>query len=83
MLLNLAVIPLMGILLPCLIGLQLVARLTALAHCLELPQHLLCTAIEAIFSCYEQLCRFTTALPAVSYTPDIRPGRHWPRIQSD
>lgn len=59
-LLNLAVIPLMGILLPCLIGLQLVARLTALAHCLELPQHLLCTAIEAIFSCYEQLCRFTT-----------------------
>ena len=49
-LLNLAVIPLMGILLPCLIGLQL-------------PQHLLCTAIEAIFSCYEQLCRFTTALP--------------------
>lgn len=31
-LLNLAVIPLMGILLPCLIGLQLVARLTALAH---------------------------------------------------
>ena len=61
--LNLAVIPLMGILLPCLIGLQLVARLTALAHCLELPQHLLCTAIEAIFSCYEQLCRFTTALP--------------------
>lgn len=63
MLLNLAVIPLMGILLPCLMGLQLVARLTALAHCLELPQHLLCTAIEAIFSCYEQLCRFTTALP--------------------
>lgn len=62
-LLNLAVIPLMGILLPCLMGLQLVARLTALAHCLELPQHLLCTAIEAIFSCYEQLCRFTTALP--------------------
>lgn len=62
-LLNLAVIPLMGILLPCLIGLQLVARLTALAHCLELPQHLLCTAIEAIFSCYEQLCRFTMALP--------------------
>lgn len=62
-LLNLAVIPLMGILLPCLIGLQLVARLTALAHCLELPQHLLCTAIEAIFSCYEQLCRFATALP--------------------
>lgn len=62
-LLNLAVIPLMGILLPCLIGLQLVARLTALAHCLELPQHLLCTAIEAIFSCYEQLCRFTTTLP--------------------
>ena len=62
-LLNLAVIPLMGILLPCLIGLQLVARLTALAHCLELPQHLLCIAIEAIFSCYEQLCRFTTALP--------------------
>lgn len=62
-LLNLAVIPLMGILLPCLIGLQLVARLTALVHCLELPQHLLCTAIEAIFSCYEQLCRFTTALP--------------------
>lgn len=62
-LLNLAVIPLMGILLPCLIGLQLVARLTALAHCLELPQHLLCTAIEAIFSCYELLCRFTTALP--------------------
>ena len=61
--LNLAVIPLMGILLPCLIGLQLVARLTALAHCLELPQHLLCTAIEAIFSCYEQLCRFTMALP--------------------
>lgn len=62
-LLNLAVIPLMGILLPCLIGLQLVARLTALVHCLELPQHLLCTAIEAIFSCYEQLCRFTTTLP--------------------
>ena len=62
-LLNLTVIPLMGILLPCLIGLQLVARLTALAHCLELPQHLLCAAIEAIFSCYEQLCRFTTALP--------------------
>lgn len=62
-LLNLAVIPLMGILLPCLIGLQLVARLTAFTHCLELPQHLLCTAIEAIFSCYEQLCRFTTALP--------------------
>lgn len=62
-LLNLAVIPLMGILLPCLIGLQLVARLTALVHCLELPQHLLCAAIEAIFSCYEQLCRFTTALP--------------------
>lgn len=61
-LLNLAVIPLMGILLPCLIGLQLVARLTAFTHCLELPQHLLCTAIEAIFSCYEQLCRFTTAL---------------------
>lgn len=62
-LLNLAVIPLMGILLPCLIGLQLVARLTAFIHCLELPQHLLCTVIEAIFSCYEQLCRFTTALP--------------------
>ena len=62
-LLNLAVIPLMGILLPCLIGLQLVARLTALVHCLELPQHLLCAAIEAIFSCYEQLCQFTTALP--------------------
>ena len=62
-LLNLAVIPLMGILLPCLMGLQLVARLTALANCLELPQHLLCAAIEAIFSCYEQLCRFTTALP--------------------
>ena len=62
-LLNLAVIPLMEILLPCLIGLQLVARLTALVHCLELPQHLLCIAIEAIFSCYEQLCRFTTALP--------------------
>lgn len=62
-LLNLAVIPLMGILLPCLIGLQLVARLTALVHCLEIPQHLLCTAIEAIFSCYEQLCRFTMALP--------------------
>lgn len=61
--LNLAVIPLMGILLPCLIGLQLVARLTAFTHCLELPQHLLCTAIEVIFSCYEQLCRFTTALP--------------------
>lgn len=61
--LNLAVIPLMGILLPCLIGLQLVARLTAFIHCLELPQHLLCAAIEAIFSCYEQLCRFTTALP--------------------
>ena len=61
--LNLAVIPLMGILLPCLMGLQLVARLTAFTHCLELPQHLLCTAIEAIFSCYEQLCRFTTALP--------------------
>ena len=32
MLLNLAVIPLMGILLPCLIGLQLIARLTALAQ---------------------------------------------------
>lgn len=106
-LLNLAVIPLMGILLPCLIGLQLIARLTALAqmafaaskaaaslpqsvpgvlpavpvsltesvpgtlsavpaalaHCLELPQHLLCTAIEAIFSCYEQLCRLAAALP--------------------
>ena len=62
-LLNLAVIPLMGILLPCLIGLQLVARLTAFVHCLEIPQHLLCTAIEAIFSCYEQLCRFTTTLP--------------------
>ena len=62
-LLNLAVIPLMGILLPCLIGLQLVARLTALVHCLELPQHLLCIAIEAIFSCYEQLCRSTMALP--------------------
>ena len=62
-LLNLAVIPLMGILLPCLIGLQLVARLTALVHCLELPQHFLCAAIEAIFSCYEQLCRFTMALP--------------------
>lgn len=31
-LLNLAVIPLMGILLPCLIGLQLIARLTALAQ---------------------------------------------------
>lgn len=62
-LLNLAVIPLMGILLPCLIGLQLVARLTAFIHCLELPQHLLCAAIEAIFSCYEQLCRFTPALP--------------------
>lgn len=61
--LNLAVIPLMGILLPCLMELQLVARLTAFTHCLELPQHLLCTAIEAIFSCYEQLCRFTTALP--------------------
>lgn len=61
--LNLAVIPLMGILLPCLIGLQLVARLTAFIHCLELPQHLLCAAIEAIFSCYEPLCRFTTALP--------------------
>lgn len=62
-LLNLAVIPLMEILLPCLIGLQLVARLTALVHCLELPQHLLCIAIEAIFSCYEQLCRSTMALP--------------------
>ena len=62
-LLNLAVIPLMGILLPCLIGLQLVARLTALVHCLEFSQNLLCAAIEAIFSCYEQLCRFTTALP--------------------
>lgn len=91
-LLNLAVIPLMGILLPCLIGLQLIARLTALAQmafaaskaaaslaqsvpgalpavpaalasCLELPQRLLCAAIEAIFSCYEQLCRFATALP--------------------
>ena len=62
-LLNLAVIPLMGILLPCLIGLQLVARLTALAHCLELPQCLLCAVIEGIFSCYEQLCRFSTALP--------------------
>ena len=61
--LNLAVIPLMGILLPCLIGLQLIARLTALAHCLELPQRLLCAAIEAIFSCYEQLCRFAAALP--------------------
>ena len=91
-LLNLAVIPLMGILLPCLIGLQLIARLTvlaqmafaasnaaaslaeavpgalpavpaALAHCLELPQRLLCAAIEAIFSCYEQLCRLAAALP--------------------
>ena len=62
-LLNLAVIPLMGILLPCLIGLQLVARLTAFTHCLELPRNLLCVAIEGIFSCYEQLCRFTTALP--------------------
>lgn len=91
-LLNLAVIPLMGILLPCLIGLQLIARLTALAqmafaasnaaaslaeavpgalpavpaalaHCLELPQRLLCATIEAIFFCYEQLCRFSTALP--------------------
>ena len=62
-LLNLAVIPLMGILLPCLIGLQLIARLTALASCLELPQCLLCAVIEGIFSCYEQLCRFSTALP--------------------
>ena len=62
-LLNLAVIPLMGILLPCLIGLQLVARLTALASCLELPQRLLCAAIEGIFFCYEQLCRFAAALP--------------------
>lgn len=62
-LLNLAVIPLMGILLPCLIGLQLVARLTALAPCLELFQRLLCATIEAIFFCYEQLCRFAAALP--------------------
>ena len=62
-LLNLAVIPLMGILLPCLIGLQLIARLTALASCLELPQRLLCAVIEGIFFCYEQLCRFSTALP--------------------
>ena len=62
-LLNLAVIPLMGILLPCLIGLQLIARLTALAHCLELPQRLLCAVIEGIFFCYEQLCRFAAALP--------------------
>lgn len=62
-LLNLAVIPLMGILLPCLIGLQLVARLVTLASCLELPQRLLCATIEAIFSCYEQLCRFAAALP--------------------
>lgn len=36
-LLNLAVIPLMGILLPCLIGLQLVARLTALAQMAFIP----------------------------------------------
>ena len=62
-LLNLAVIPLMGILLPCLIGLQLIARLNALAHCLELPQRLLCAVIEGIFSCYEQLCRLAAALP--------------------
>lgn len=91
-LLNLAVIPLMGILLPCLIGLQLIARLTALAQmafaaskaaaslaesvpgafpavpgalasCLEFPQRLLCAVIEAIFSCYEQLCRLAAALP--------------------
>ena len=62
-LLNLAVIPLMGILLPCLIGLQLIARLTALASCLELPQRLLCAVIEGIFSCYEQLCRLAAALP--------------------
>ncbi|MFR6589965.1 MAG: hypothetical protein ACLURV_07350 [Gallintestinimicrobium sp.] len=51
-LLNLAVIPLMGILLPCLIGLQLVARLTALPTAWS-SQHLLCAAIEAIFSRYE------------------------------
>lgn len=91
-LLNLAVIPLMGILLPCLIGLQLIARLTALTQmafaaskaaaslaesvpgalpavpaalvsCLELFQRLLCATIEAIFFCYEQLCRFAAALP--------------------
>lgn len=62
-LLNLAVIPLMGILLPCLIGLQLLARLAALASCLKLPQRLLCAVIEGIFSCYEQLCRFAAALP--------------------
>ena len=62
-LLNLAVIPLMGILLPCLIGLQLIARLAALASCLELPQRLLCAVIEGIFSCYEQLCRLAAALP--------------------
>lgn len=62
-LLNLAVIPLMGILLPCLIGLQLVARLTALVSCLEFPQRLLCVGIEGIFFCYEQLCRFAAALP--------------------
>lgn len=62
-LLNLAVIPLMGILLPCLIGLQLIARLTALASCLELPQRLLCAVIEGIFFCYEQLCRLAAALP--------------------
>lgn len=91
-LLNLAVIPLMGILLPCLIGLQLITRLTAfaqmaftaskaaaslaqsvpgalpavpaaLASCLELPQRLLCAAIEGIFFCYEQLCRLAAVLP--------------------
>ena len=62
-LLNLAVIPLMGILLPCLIGLQLIARLTALVSCLELPQRLLCVVIEGIFFCYEQLCRLAAALP--------------------
>ena len=82
-LLNLAVIPLMGILLPCLIGLQLVARLTALVHCLEIPQHLLCTAIEAIFPAMSSCAGSQRRFRAVSCTPDIRPGRHWPCIQSD
>lgn len=75
-LLNLAVIPLMGILLPCLIGLQLVARLTAFTHCLELPQHLLCTAIEAIFPAMSSCAGLQRRFRAVSCTPDIRPGRH-------
>lgn len=82
-LLNLAVIPLMGILLPCLIGLQLVARLTAFIHCLELPQHLLCAAIEAIFPAMSSCAGSQRRFRAVSCTPDIRPGRHWPCIQSD